>query len=223
MQPRSGLNQSFKYIYNEIKKNYPYKPVLCELHYGEVSTAEHYMNALDFVREMVTARALMLHESGAYISHTDIRPETQVIQLWHGCGIIKHLGLSNADKPGFKKMSTFMEFPEHSKYDLVTMASDEMRWVFEEFMGLKQGDPMLQAIGVSRTDEFYDKDYVKNCYDTLHRLIPQTEEKKVILYAPTYRGKGMGRYAPDDLDIRKMVYIPVGQNTVHGQIEQPCR
>lgn len=204
MQPREGLNQSFKYIFNRIKKDFPYEPVLCELHYGQVSTAEHYVNALGFVRESATARAIMLHESSAYLSHMDIRPETKVVQLWHGCGIIKHLGLSNADKPGFKKMSTFMEFPEHQKYDLVTMAGEEMRWVFEEFMGLPKDDPVLQAIGVSRTDEFYDEEYVKKCYDTLHRLIPQSENKKVILYAPTYRGKGVHRYAPDALDIAAM-------------------
>lgn len=203
MQPRTGLNQSFKYIYNRIKEDYPYEPVLYEFHFNEVSSAEHYINSLDFVRASATAKAVMLHESSAYITYIKFRPETKVIQLWHGCGIIKHLGLSNADKPGFKKMSTFEEFPEHSNYDLVTIASDELKWVFEEFMGRKKGDPVLQAIGVSRTDEFFDPEYVKNCYDKLHSIIPASKDKKVILYAPTYRGKGIGRVAPRELDVAK--------------------
>ena len=68
-------------------------------------------------------------------------------------------------------------------------------------MGFKNGDPTIQAIGVSRTDEFFDKDYVENCYRKLHEAIPASKEKKVILYAPTYRGRSSHRKAPEAIDI----------------------
>ena len=38
MQPRSGLNQSCKYIYNKLKNDGKYHVVLRELHRGEVGT-----------------------------------------------------------------------------------------------------------------------------------------------------------------------------------------
>lgn len=100
-------------------------------------------------------------------------------------------------------MKSYKEFPEYNKYDIVTIASEELRWVFEEFMGMEKGDPTIQSIGVSRTDEFFDKNYIENCYNKLHKIIPNSKEKKVILYAPTYRGIDPNRRAPTELDVKK--------------------
>jgi len=68
-------------------------------------------------------------------------------------------------------------------------------------MGIKKEQNIIQPIGVSRTDEFFDKEYICNCYEKLHRIIPESRDKKVILYAPTYRGVGQERVAPNELDI----------------------
>lgn len=201
LQPRKGLNQSFQYIYHRIERDYPYTPRLFELQRGIVSATEHYLNAERFIRAAATAKAIMVHESSEFLGYVNIRPETRVIQLWHGCGIIKSIGLDNANKPGFKSQADYEEFPEYNKYDLVTIASEELRWVFERFMGLPAGSPVIQPIGVSRTDEFFDPEYIDRCYQKLYERIPAAREKKVILYAPTYRGVDPNRAAPDRLDI----------------------
>ena len=201
LQPRKGLNQSFRYIYRVMEESDEFEPELVELKRGEVTTAEHYINALAFAREAATAKAIMLHESSEYLGYIDIRPETKVVQLWHGCGIIKKLGMSNAGKPGYKSVAGYAKFPEYNKYDIVTIASRDQRWVFEELMGKEKDDPVINPIGISRTDEFFDEAYVENCYRKLHEKIPQSADKKVILYAPTYRGKDPYRFAPAELDI----------------------
>lgn len=56
---------------------------------------------------------------------------------------------------------------------------------------------------MSRTDEFFDPQYIQNCYEKLYERIPEAKEKKIILYAPTYRGVNQKRVAPDALDIEK--------------------
>lgn len=201
LQPRKGLNPSCALLYHTLEQEGKFQVRLYELKRGQISTLEHYENATAFMRDAATARAIVVHESMDYLGHLNIRPETKVIQVWHGCGIIKHLGLSNAGKKGYKSLEGYREFPEYNKYDLVTMAGEGMRWVFEEFMGLPKGDPVLQAIGVSRTDVFFDPDYISACYDKIHRIIPASRKKKIILYAPTYRVQNGRRVAPDALDI----------------------
>lgn len=203
MQPRSGLNQSCKYIYNKLKEEGKYKVVLRELHRGEVGTSEHWRNTEKLARDMGTAKAVFVHESNSYFGYLDIRKESKIIQLWHGCGIFKKIGLSTSGKEHFKTLEAHEEYPEYNNYSIVTIASPELSWVYEEFMGISKDEGIIQPIGVSRTDEFFDEEYVKNCYKTLYETIPAAKGKKVILYAPTYRGVGFKRVSPDELDVKK--------------------
>lgn len=203
MQPRRGLNQSYKYIYNRLKKEGKYKVILREFHRDEVGISEHWENAEKFMYEMGTAKVVFVHESNPYFGYLDIRKDAKIIQLWHGCGIFKKIGLSTRGKKNFKSEAAYEEFPEYNNYSMVTIASPELSWVYEEFMGIGKDEGIIQPIGVSRTDEFFDEQYIENCYKMLYEKIPAAKEKKVILYAPTYRGVGKERISPDKLDVRK--------------------
>ena len=203
MQPRSGLNQSCRYIYKKMEAEYDCTLRLHELKRGKVSKVEYFVNAMLFVKDMATAKAVFVHESNNLLGYVYIRPETKVVQLWHGCGVLKKLGLSTAGKKGFKSEAGYMEFPEYNKYSIVTISCPEIEWIFEEFMGIEKKSGIIQPIGVSRTDEFFSKEYIDNCYKKLYKAIPEAKNKKLILYAPTYRGLDPNRTSPDKLDIAK--------------------
>lgn len=203
MQPRRGLNGSCRYIYHKIEEQKKYRPILFELQRDNVPVTLYYENAVEWVKALATAKACFVHESNDLMGYLNIRKETKIVQLWHGCGVLKKIGLSTADKKDFKSAETYREFPEYNKYDMVTIASPELSWVFEEFMGIDKESGIIQAIGVSRTDEFFDPQYIQNCYEKLYERIPEAKEKKIILYAPTYRGVNQKRVAPDALDIEK--------------------
>lgn len=203
MQPRRGLNETFRYLYKRLEQNYPYTLVLYEFHRDTVSSAEYYVNASFFMRDMATAHTVFVHESNNLMGYLSIRPETKIVQLWHGCGVFKHIGLSTAGKDGFKSLEKYREFPEYNNYSIVTIASPELTWVFEEFMGIPREKGIIQPLGVCRTDEFFDYGYVEKCYKKLYKAIPAAKDKKVILYAPTYRGVDPHRVSPDQLDIEQ--------------------
>ena len=46
----------------------------------------------------------------------------------------------------------------------------------------------VRATGVPRTDIFFDEKYLKETKARLHEAYPQLQGKKLILFAPTYRG-----------------------------------
>lgn len=81
LQPRRGLNQSCRYIYYKLKNDYNYKTKVHSLHRGEVSSVEYYNNALDFVKNMATAKAVLVHESNDLLGYIDIRPEKKDIKV----------------------------------------------------------------------------------------------------------------------------------------------
>ena len=203
MQPRKGLNQSCRYIYHKMQKEYNCTLRLHELKRGMVSTVEYYVNAMVFVKDLATAKAVFVHESNDLLGYVYLRPETKMVQLWHGCGVLKKLGFSTVGKKGFKSKAGRIEFPEYNKYSIVTIASPELEWVFEEFMGIEKKSGVIQPMGVSRTDEFFDEEYLDNCYKKLYKAIPEAKNKKLILYAPTYRGVDPNRVTPNELDIKK--------------------
>lgn len=203
-QPRRGLNQSCHYIYNKIKKEHPeYRLKLHELHRGEVPAALYYHNAETFIKDMATAKTVFVHESNNLFGYLNLRDETKVIQLWHGCGVYKKIGLSMIDDPNSDLARTFEEYPPYKNYSLVTIASPEVSWVFEEFMGIDKNEGIIQPLGVARTDVFFDKEYIAKAYVKLYQKIPAAKEKKVILYAPTYRGLDPSRVSPNALDVEK--------------------
>lgn len=204
VQPRTGLNQSFQYMYEYLETHGGWRQELWELYRSEIPVSFYYRNAEAMAQSAGTAKAVFLHESSNLLGLVDFRPETKVVQLWHGCGVFKKIGLDTAGQPGGKSLKSYETYPEYSYYSCVTIASPELAWVFEQFMGIPKEAGIIRPLGVSRTDYFFEEAYRAECYRKLHEIIPQAKDKKVILYAPTYRGRGQQRVAPDALDVAAM-------------------
>lgn len=101
------------------------------------------------------------------------------VQLWHAAGAFKKFGLDvNENLPSIEKKY-------HSDYDLVCVSSEYVRSTYADAFGISKN--VVQALGVPRTDDFYNdalsKEIVKKVYDSY----PEFRGKKVILYAPTFR------------------------------------
>lgn len=180
-----------------------YKVVYMGLHIREVPMAVFYENGEKFIKELATAKAVFLSTANNLLSQFDLREETKVIQLWHGVGAFKHVGHSTVNNKHFGNDQRYWdEFNNYRNYTCVTIASEDQSWIFEESMQLPP-EKML-AVGVARTDVFFDKKYIKEAYRTLYERFPQIKGKKILLYAPTFRGKVENGKAPDRMDMREM-------------------
>ena len=92
------------------------------------------------------------------------------------------------------------------------MSSPEVVWAFEEAMGLKD-DGIVRPTGLSRTDIFFNTKRKEQAYQHLYEEFPAAKEKKVIFYAPTFRGRVSEAAAPDQLDYRAF-YERLGEDYV---------
>ena len=106
---------------------------------------------------------------------------TEVIQLWHSGGLMKKFGYDAAEDipPGYRP-------DPFRNYDLVTVSADCCVPVFEKAMGKPPG--VVRATGISRSDFYFDEKWLAGCRERFRREHPQAAGKKVILWAPTFRG-----------------------------------
>ena len=183
------VTNSFKVLYDELVSNYDFKVHAHFLRNTFVSRKEYVTRCKDMLRDIATAKYVFVNEASNVVSCVKLRPETIVTQLWHGCGAFKKFGFSTAELIFGESRKEMLKFPYYKNYKYVTVSSPEVTWAYEEAMNLKEFGGEVIATGSSRTDIFYDEQFKQRAFEKLHMLMPSSEGKKVILYAPTFRGR----------------------------------
>lgn len=139
------------------------------------------------------AKVIVLEDFYPQLHALTIRKDTKVVQLWHACGAFKMFGLSEVDKIPHLTQDT----RNHRNYSLVSVSSKQMIPFYSEAFGI--APKKVYPVGVPRTDVFFDKAYQQKVTKELHEKYPALQNKKVILFAPTFRGSGKTRaFYPKD-------------------------
>ena len=128
-----------------------------------------------------------------------MKTENKIVQTWHGCGAFKKFGYSTSDLLFGAGRKEIDFYPTSNNYTFVTVSSPEVVWAYEEAMGISK-DKIL-PLGVSRTDVFFNTHFLQRARERVREKFPIIKGKKVILYAPTFRGRVAGAQAPDQLSI----------------------
>ena len=195
---------AYNVIMPYIQRNYDLDVTFISLAHGPHSRLLYNRMCLDFVRELATAAYVFLDDASGIVSCVPLRPETKVVQLWHACGAFKKWGFSTAEKIFGDSARGLRRHPNYANLSLVTTSAAEVNWAYEEAMGLTDQPGTVQAVGVSRTDRFFDPAFLDEAFRDLYAEIPQAVGKRVLLYAPTFRGRVAMAEAPDALDIRAL-------------------
>lgn len=126
--------------------------------------------------------------------------KTKLIQLWHAGVGFKSVGYSRFGKEG----SPHPINSSHRKYDYAVVASPHLIPVYSEVFGLTKKH--FLAPGMLRLDGYLNEEKINNIKDKLTKLYPIIKGKQVILFAPTYRGKGQkdAYYDYDKIDMEKL-------------------
>ncbi|MBR1599167.1 MAG: CDP-glycerol glycerophosphotransferase family protein [Lachnospiraceae bacterium] len=136
---------------------------------------------LGFMKIYARANYVVISDNFLPVASCNKRKGTFVIQLWHGCGAFKRFGYDTAD-----------DIPEDyvgnvfKNYDIVPVSGDKSVEPFTSAMKLHKG--VCIPIGVSATDQYYDKEYKEKCKGDFYRICPEARGKKILLWAPTFRG-----------------------------------
>ncbi len=197
----STMPDAFWRMFAYLQDNYSLDVKFIGLAQSEhIGWIEYYRRCLDLCRNMADARTVFLADASDLVSCLPLRPETNVIQLWHACGAFKKWGMSTA---ALKFGCTKREIDRHPFYrnlSLVTVSSPEVEWAYREAMDLNDTPETVRAIGVSRTDRFFDPSFLKDAREEVASVVPEAAEKRTMLYAPTFRGHVSEAEGPDFID-----------------------
>lgn len=198
------MTNSFKLLYDRLSKDERYDVHVHYLRNTFVSRRRYHKNCKNFIQDIATAKYVFVNEGANVWGCIDKRPETIVTQTWHGCGAFKKFGFSTAELIFGPNRKEMLKYPFYANYDHVTLSSPEVTWAYEEAMNLHERSEVLKPVGISRTDVFFDSDFIQAALEKLRKVMPESKGKKVILYAPTFRGRVASAAAPDQLDIPKL-------------------
>ncbi|MGH4038715.1 MAG: CDP-glycerol glycerophosphotransferase family protein [Sphaerochaeta sp.] len=183
------MTNSMEFVFNRLNENYD---VISHTHYLKNNFCrqrEFIKRSMELIEDMATAKCIFVCEANDVVGAVKMRKETACIQLWHGCGAFKKFGFSTVDYIFGAPEKRMMKYPMYKNFSIVTVSSPEVVWAYEEAMRIPKEKNIVKPMGVSRTDVFYDKTFIKNSYEHLYNIFPEAEGKKVILYAPTFRGR----------------------------------
>lgn len=151
--------------------------------------------------DLTSAKYILLDDFYSLISSLHVRKNQEIIQLWHGAGAYKKFGYSRRDTGD----SSVIKFHRgYKKYTKVIVSSEYVRPYYADAFGVDLDK--IYATGCPRTDILYSE-YNERVKSKVIQQFPQFKEKKIVLFAPTYRGSRVADayYDFDKADIDEVI------------------
>lgn len=143
------------------------------------------LQILKAVKLICTSKVIVTDDYVKYLRYFDLKPEQRVIQLWHACGAFKKFGQRGTN------LEIRTDLATHAQYNLVSVSGAEVRPIYADAFDIDL--KKVKALGVPRTDEFFDKKLIEQKREAIYKAYPELKGKFVIIYAPTFRDEGEGR------------------------------
>lgn len=196
---RTELNGNFFFVYEELLKrnlNLEIKFVFNE----SVNHKRSFRETIGMAYQIATAKIILLDDFYPKIYPLNIRKGADLIQVWHAAGAFKTFGFSRLGRPGGPSPYS----KNHKNYTKAAVSSEGVRGNYAEGFGITE--EKVYATGVPRSDIFFDEDYKGYVKERLHEKYPILREKKVILFAPTFRGNGQSsaHYSYENLNLKEL-------------------
>lgn len=203
LENMTQMSGNFKYIRKEIDKYNEDKKGIGKIKYRTISLNATLKEKLLFPYYIGRANYIVLAEHIPYISYLKKRNKTKVIQTWHAAGAFKKFGHSTSYMPGGPNPFKNIKMELHSNYDIATVSSPEIVKYYSEAFRLNEYN--IKPIGLPRADFFFDEEEKKLVKEQLYNMYPLLKDKKIIVYAPTFRGSGSNRKQFDmEFDYNKL-------------------
>ncbi len=171
-----------------------YRCVLClkPKHAGNPISAQirSFCNYLRFIYYYAQCRCVFLTDYYFPVYAAKPREGTKVVQLWHACGAFKKWGYSTLGSTwGDKKGRMIERYPIHNTYTDVPVSAEKVIPFYAD--AFRCDESVIKPLGVPRTDRYFDPAFVSQARQRVLSRFPEIGNRKIILYAPTFRGTSM--------------------------------
>lgn len=141
-------------------------------------------NMLYFMRQYASTKYVVICDNFLPAASCSKRLETEVVQVWHGCGALKKFGYDSEDDiPAYYRGNVFRN------YSLIPVSGPAAVGPFSTAM--RADAECVRPIGVGYTDCYFNEDYIEEQKRRFYEIYPEAEGKKIVLWAPTFRGTAL--------------------------------
>lgn len=152
--------------------------------------------AFTLIPKLSSAKIIFCDNYFAFLAGFMKSKKTKIVQIWHANGAIKKFGWDDPttvnrsyfDKKRFQKV--------YNQFDDFVVASKAMGNVFSSSYHVDHDK--MQYLGYPRSDRLFSDKWTKYAQNRVYKAVPELKNKRVILYAPTYRD-GIAFNPPSDI------------------------
>ena len=181
-----ACNPKYIYIYFIQKFGLEYKHVW-ELKNGDANSFSKNtvickkLTSIKTLKELMTSKYIITNTGFPW--WIPIRKKQVVLETWHGGGAYKRVGV-------YEKINKIFEIEQKLDAKQTTFYISSSK-KFTEVQSPSKYVPMDRFIptGMPRNSIFFDKDKVENIKNHVYEKYGISKIKKILLYAPTYRGE----------------------------------
>ena len=172
------------------------------------------------IKKVAQADMIFVDDHCPFLDWLTLSSRTKLIQLWHAGAGFKSSGYSRWGHTGCPAPVSC-----HRQYDYGISSSDRIAHFHSEVFGINP--EQLLPTGMPRMDEYLDPEYRARTEKKLYKKFPQIKGKKVVLFAPTYRGKNRSdaHYPYEMIDFDRMYKFCADEYVIlfkmHPWVAQP--
>ncbi|MBH0350678.1 teichoic acid biosynthesis protein B [Bacillus thuringiensis] len=166
-------------------KNYPdVKAVAFE--------TKNIIQTIKAIYHLATSRYVIIDNYFGSLSTIRFKKRVECIQIWHAAGAFKKFGLL---APAFKKRNKYAQnrfLRVYKNFHKIVVGSDALAEIYMQAFDMTEKN--ILRTGIPRTDLFFNEEKKQNLIPSFWHRNPDLKEKKVLLYAPTFRDKELNDF-----------------------------
>ena len=211
----SSLPLDFELIQDYLKKEHSEikcVSICCRVTSGTKSYMLFLCAVLKSMYHLATAKVCVLDSYWPAVCMLKHKDDLKVIQIWHALGKLKKSGHASVGKKSGRKQEYAKLIHMHENYDYVIAGGEAWNPYYCESFNIDKSK--ILNYGLPRIDYLLDTE--KKNKELFYEKYPELENKKVVLYVPTFRRnmKSKGNTIIDglkDFDIAVIIKKHPGQ------------
>lgn len=194
------LDGNLLYIHRALRARHPERKIVLLLEpysYGLQGKLAYLARLVRGMYHLQTAGLFVVDNAYLPIHVGPHRRTTTVVQVWHAAGALKRFGVDTRPPP-VEPERTFL----HRNYDAVVVGGEWTRGPYSA--ALRTPIDRVLALGSPRTDFFFDEVALAAARDRVLADNPSLVGRRIVLYAPTFRGRGIRKHGAPEMDAQAL-------------------
>jgi CDP-glycerol glycerophosphotransferase (TagB/SpsB family) len=150
----------------------------------------YFMELIKQGYHIASSRVVLIDGNNFVVSNILKKDKAKVVQIWHACGAVKKFG------EDFKRKYKI------NNYDYVITSSTTAIPYMASAFGMEEKN--ILPLGYAKTDYLLSNTHINRFKKEMQDKYPFLKDKKVILYAPTFRGDAVYEKKYLNLDFNKI-------------------